>query len=70
MVLLQSILALRSRGRDEKWADEMKAQLGEDRFNQEIGVLVGIELQVRDGAGKIQTLTLWKSWKNYCLNDK
>jgi hypothetical protein len=24
-------------GRDEKWADEMKAQLGEDRFNREIG---------------------------------
>jgi hypothetical protein len=24
-------------GRDQKWADEMKAQLGEDRFNREIG---------------------------------
>lgn len=24
-------------GRDEKWATEMKAQLGEDRFNREIG---------------------------------
>jgi hypothetical protein len=24
-------------GRDEKWAEEMKAQLGEDRFNREIG---------------------------------
>ena len=24
-------------GRDEKWASEMKAQLGEDRFNREIG---------------------------------
>ncbi len=24
-------------GRDQKWADEMKAQLGDDRFNREIG---------------------------------
>lgn len=24
-------------GRDQKWADEMRAQLGEDRFNREIG---------------------------------
>ena len=24
-------------GRDQKWGDEMKAQLGEDRFNREIG---------------------------------
>jgi hypothetical protein len=24
-------------GRDQKWADEIKAQLGEDRFNREIG---------------------------------
>lgn len=24
-------------GRDEKWAEQMKAQLGEDRFNREIG---------------------------------
>ncbi len=24
-------------GRDQKWADQMKAQLGEDRFNREIG---------------------------------
>ena len=24
-------------GRDQKWAEEMKAQLGEDRFNREIG---------------------------------
>ena len=24
-------------GRDDKWAEEMKAQLGEDRFNREIG---------------------------------
>lgn len=24
-------------GRDEKWADEMRAKLGEDRFNREIG---------------------------------
>jgi hypothetical protein len=46
-------------GRDDKWAEEMKAQLGEDRFNREIGCFNGnTSIKVRDSQGKIFTATM------------
>jgi hypothetical protein len=46
-------------GRDQKWADEMKAQLGEDRFNREIGCFApSTRMTLRDSSGNIITATM------------
>ena len=51
-------------GRDQKWADEMKAQLGEDRFNREIGCFNGsTRMSLRDSSGNIITTTMEKLQK-------
>jgi hypothetical protein len=46
-------------GRDEKWAAEMKAQLGEDRFNREIGCLAHNSIvKIKDSLGNISEITI------------
>jgi hypothetical protein len=55
-------------GRDEKWAAEMKAQLGEDRFNREIGCFDGsTKMTLRDASGNVITATMAELEK--MLND-
>ena len=54
--------------RDEKWAEEMKSQLGEDRFNREIGCFASsTSMTLRDSNGKIFTATMSELEK--MLND-
>ena len=46
-------------GRDQVWADEIKAQLGDDRFNREIGCFNGsTQIKLKDSRGKIFTATM------------
>ena len=46
-------------GRDEKWAEEMKSQLGQDRFNREINCLAGsTNVTVKNKAGEIRTMSI------------
>ena len=46
-------------GRDDIWADEMRAQLGDDRFNREIGCFAqSTQLKLKDSSGKIFTATM------------
>jgi len=46
-------------GRDDKWAESMKAQLGEDRFRREIGCFNGsTKIKLKDSSGKIITATM------------
>ena len=46
-------------GRDEKWAAEMQAQLGEERFRREIGCFSSnTSMTLRDNNGKIFTATM------------
>jgi hypothetical protein len=45
--------------RDQKWADEMKAKLGEDRFLREICCLHGTSMvTVKHPTGKIETMSI------------
>ena len=45
--------------RDEKWAQEMRAKLGNDRFEREINCFApSTQLKVRDAAGNIITVTM------------
>jgi hypothetical protein len=45
--------------RDEKWASEQRAQLGEDRFRREMGCLVGSSLvTIKQPDGKIKKISL------------
>lgn len=46
-------------GRDEKWAEEIKSQLGQDRFNREINCLAGsTNVTVKNKAGEIRTMSI------------
>ena len=46
-------------GRDQIWADQMRSQLGDDRFNREIGCFAqNTQVKVRDDAGNVYTLTM------------
>jgi len=46
-------------GRDTAWADNMKAQLGEERFRREIGCFSGkTNIRLKDSTGKIFTTTM------------
>jgi hypothetical protein len=46
-------------GRDQKWADDIKAQLGEDKFRREICCLHGTStVTVKHKTGRIETLTI------------
>jgi hypothetical protein len=46
-------------GRDDTWAEQMKAQLGDDRFNREIGCFNGsTRMRLRDSSGNIITATM------------
>lgn len=46
-------------GRDDKWAEQMKAQLGDDRFNREIGCFAqDTKMTVKDKNGTIFTATM------------
>jgi hypothetical protein len=57
-------------GRDDKWAEEMKAQLGDDRFNREIGCLCGESiLTLKDSSGKVFKATM-NDLKYMLENDK
>ncbi len=57
-------------GRDQKWADEMRAQLGDDRFNREIGCLCGESiLTLKDISGKVFKATM-NDLKYMLENDK
>ena len=45
--------------RDQQWADEIRAQLGDDRFNREIGCFNGsTQIKLKDSSGKIFTATM------------
>ena len=46
-------------GRDTAWADEMRSQLGEERFRREIGCFSGkTNIRLKDSTGKIFTTTM------------
>jgi len=56
-------------GRDDAWADQMRAQLGDDRFNREIGCLCGESmLTLRDSTGKVFKATM-NDLKQMLYND-
>lgn len=45
--------------RDQKWADEIKAQLGEDRFKREIECFISsTNVTVKNKAGEIRTMSI------------
>lgn len=57
-------------GRDQKWADDMKSKLGEDKFNREIGCFSGdTMITVRDNNQRILTISM-RELENMLVHNK